>query len=285
MKVLDGRAVAAAINATTRAGIQDLQSTDNFHEPRLAVVLATEQSGTLWYVRSLVSSAARLGVRASTYALPSDSTAEKITSQIEELIDSRAADGLVIQTPLPDKVPLHEISSVVPIDMDVDGASPISAGLLAMGGNGFAPATATAVMETLQFYEIPLQSTSVCIIGRSPVVGRPLVQLLLRANATVTIAHSYTENITEAACNSEIVVVAAGQPNLISRSSIPKASVVIDVGTTEVDGRLVGDVDFASFETSDVSISPVPGGIGAVTTAVLLANVVKAAHCKLARIG
>jgi methylenetetrahydrofolate dehydrogenase (NADP+)/methenyltetrahydrofolate cyclohydrolase len=185
----------------------------------------------------------------------------------------------MLQTPLPAGVTLDDVSSSITSTKDVDGVSPLSLGLLASNLDGFVPATSEAVVELLKHHEIPLAGRRIAVVGRSNIVGKPLAQLLLAENATVTVCHSRTTDLPSVTAATDIVVAAAGRIGLVTGKHIREGAIVIDVGTNEApDGKIVGDVDADSVRDKAAALSPVPGGVGPVTTALLMRHVVTAAE-------
>ena len=209
-----------------------------------------------------------------------NSTYDEIASEITKLSENTEVHGIILQTPLPDNVNVENLRSLIPTYKDVDGANPLSAGRLVSGMDAFAPTTALAVMEILNRYDLPIEGTHAVIIGRSLVVGKPLAHLLLAKNATVTLCHSKTRNLSEITRQADILVVAIGQPQMVGAEFVKKGAVVIDVGTNATQDGLVGDVDAQSIQDIAGALSPVPGGVGPVTTALLLRQTVAAATLK-----
>ena len=190
--------------------------------------------------------------------------------------------GIILQTPLPDGVAAARLVGHIAAHKDVDGANPISLGRLAVGEPAFAPATAQAVIELLDYHQIPLSGVHVSVVGRSAVVGKPLLHLLLQRDATVTICHSRSAPLEQFTRPAAVVVVAAGRPGLLTADHLSPGAVVVDVGTNVLaDGSLVGDADHASVSTTAAALTPVPGGVGSVTTALLLLHTVDAARAAL----
>jgi len=245
---------------------------------RLAIVVATREESTAWYVRSLGAGASRLGIEHAVSELPTDATAADLTAALATLSANARVHGIVLQAPLPSGLALAEIASAIDPAKDVDGANPLSLGRLVAGLPAFAPATAQAVLELLDYHAVELEGRRAVIVGRSLVVGKPVAQLLLARNATVTVCHSRTPDLASITREAEVLVVAAGRPALITAEHVRPGAVVVDVGTnTAADGSLVGDVEGASVAAVAGGLSPVPGGVGPVTTARLLLNTVIAA--------
>lgn len=274
---LPGKELAAAINADTKQRAAAL--TEAGRAPRLALVIANDDPASTWYVKSLNRAAERNGIACENVDLGVDATAEQIRGKLTELSEDATVDGIMLQTPLPKGVSLEDVGSAIAAAKDVDGVSPLSLGLLASGLPGFPPATSEAVVELAKFHAIPLSGRNVTVIGRSNVVGKPLAQLLLAENATVTVAHSRTTDLPGVTSTADVLVAAVGRAGLVTAEHIRQGAVVIDVGTNEDEnGNLVGDVDAASVTGKASALTPVPGGVGQVTTALLLRHVVQAAE-------
>ncbi|QIS19799.1 bifunctional 5,10-methylenetetrahydrofolate dehydrogenase/5,10-methenyltetrahydrofolate cyclohydrolase [Nocardia terpenica] len=274
---LTGKDLAAALNADTaqRATARTAQGA----APRLVLVVANDDPASGWYVKSLQRAAERLGIACDTVDLGTDASADTIRAELTALSADPAVDGVMLQTPLPAGVALAEVSSAIAAVKDVDGVSPQSLGLLAAGLPGFPPATSQAVVELAKHHGIPLAGRHVAVVGRSNVVGKPLAQLLLAENATVTVCHSRTTDLPAVTSAADIVVAAVGRAGLITAAHLREGAVVLDVGTNEgPDGKIVGDVDADSVRGKAAALSPVPGGIGPVTTALLMRHVVEAAE-------
>ncbi|BCK55369.1 bifunctional 5,10-methylenetetrahydrofolate dehydrogenase/5,10-methenyltetrahydrofolate cyclohydrolase [Nocardia wallacei] len=274
---LTGKELAAALNADTEQRAAAL--TERGSAPRLVLVVANDDPASGWYVKSLQRAADRLGIACDTVDLGADATAEAIRAELTKLSGDPAVDAVMLQTPLPAGVALDDVSSAIAAGKDVDGVSPLSLGLLAAGLPTFPPATAEAVVELAAHHGIPLAGRHVAVVGRSNVVGKPLAQLLLAENATVTVCHSRTVDLPAVTAAADIVVAAVGRAGLITGEHVREGAVVIDVGTNEgPDGGIVGDVDAASVRGRAGALSPVPGGVGPVTTALLMRHVVRAAE-------
>lgn len=274
---LTGKELAAAINADTKERATALTASGT--APRLALIVANDDPASAWYVNSLRKAAERLGIVCDTVDLGADASVTTIREELTARSAERAADAIMLQTPLPAGVTLDGVSSSIVATKDVDGVSPLSLGLLATGLDGFVPATSEAVVELLKHHEIPLSGRHVAVVGRSNVVGKPLAQLLLAENATVTIAHSRTTDLPSVTSAADIVVAAAGRIGLVTGKHVREGAVVIDVGTNEApDGKIVGDVEVESVRGKASALSPVPGGVGPVTTALLMRHAVVAAE-------
>ncbi|MEV0698052.1 bifunctional 5,10-methylenetetrahydrofolate dehydrogenase/5,10-methenyltetrahydrofolate cyclohydrolase [Saccharopolyspora sp. NPDC050389] len=246
--------------------------------PRLAVVVATDDESTAWYVRSIANAASKTGIRCDVIDLGAGATPAEIRSELASLSADPSVHGIMLQTPLPGGATVEELAASIAPEKDVDGANPVSLGRLSAGLAAFVPATAAAVLELLEHHEIPLSGRRAVVVGRSNVVGKPAAQLLLRRDATVTVCHRYTRDLTAHTHPAEILVVAVGQVGLIGAEHVSPGAVVIDVGTNPtVDGGLVGDVDETAVTGMVAGLTPVPGGVGPVTTALLLRHTVESA--------
>lgn len=280
--VLAGGPLAAAIKAQVAQVVAEWDQ-DGI-EVTLAVVVATADESTLWYVRSIASAAAKAGIHCRLVDLGEAATEPEIATRLAELSDDPAVHGIILQTPLPAGVAAARLVGHIAAAKDVDGANPVSLGRLAVGEPAFAPATARAVIELLDHHQIPISGRHVAVVGRSAVVGKPLLHLLLQRDATVTICHSRSGPLDRFTKAADIVAVAVGRPGLLTAEHVSDGAVVVDVGTNvSSDGTLVGDVDQESVSTVAAALSPVPGGVGSVTTALLLRHTVDAARAVLER--
>jgi methylenetetrahydrofolate dehydrogenase (NADP+)/methenyltetrahydrofolate cyclohydrolase len=279
--VLAGGRLASAIKARVSA-VTDEWEREGV-EVTLAVLVATDDESTRWYVRSIASAAAKAGLQCRLVDLGAEATEPEIAEQLAELSNDSDVHGIILQTPLPAGVAAARLVGHIAPHKDVDGANPLSLGRLAVGEPAFAPATARAVIELLDYHEIPISGRHVAVVGRSAVVGKPLLHLLLQRDATVTICHSRSTPLDQFTKPADIIAVAAGRPGLLTADYVSTGSVVIDVGTNVLtDGSLVGDADQESVSTVAAALSPVPGGVGSVTTALLLLHTVDAARTALA---
>jgi methylenetetrahydrofolate dehydrogenase (NADP+)/methenyltetrahydrofolate cyclohydrolase len=273
---LDGRPRAAEIRA--EVALAAAESTARGVIPRLAVVVATEDESAAWYVRSIARAAEKSGLTCDIVTLPADSGAAQVREALERLGADPGVHGVILQTPLPEGVGAAESAAALDPAKDVDGANPLSLGRLAAGLPAFAPATAEAVVQLLDFHHVPLAGRTVAIVGRSTVVGKPLAHLLLDRDATVTVAHSRTTDLAAVTREADIVVAAAGRIGLITAEHLRAGAIVVDVGTNPTpEGGLVGDVAESAAARAG-SVSPVPGGVGPITTALLLRHTVLAAR-------
>ena len=272
---LEGKAVAEAKRSEIVSRVDALRGRGIV--PKLAVLLATQDESALAYFRAKERLAGKLGIEIEAIQLP-DATTAQMVDRIHGLANDPAVSGIMIETPLPASVDPEALRSVLPAEKDVDGAGVESMGRLLAGDPVFAPATAAAVMELLDGHGIDPAGKRVVIIGRSLVVGRPLALLMLQRNATVTVCHSRTVDLPAVAREGEILCVAVGRAGFVGVDMVRPGAVIVDVGTNVVDGKLVGDVDFDAASEAAERISPVPGGVGPLTTTLLMEHVVLAAE-------
>jgi methylenetetrahydrofolate dehydrogenase (NADP+)/methenyltetrahydrofolate cyclohydrolase len=276
VSLIDGRAIAAAITRDVAARAAGLRA--RAVVPTLAVVVPTTDEAALWYVRSITRAADRTGVECRVLHLPQPSGPE-LAATLRDLSADAAVHGVICQTPLPAGLSLSEVGGDIDPAKDVDGASPTSLGRLAAGRPAFAPATAAAVLEILRHERTPLTGARGVVVGRSIVVGKPAALLLLAENATVTVCHSRTTGLAEICAGADVLVAAVGRAHFIGADFVKPGAVVIDVGTNPTpDGGLAGDVDADAVAGRAGRLTPVPGGVGPVTTALLLRHVVTAAE-------
>ncbi|WP_314214749.1 bifunctional 5,10-methylenetetrahydrofolate dehydrogenase/5,10-methenyltetrahydrofolate cyclohydrolase [Pseudarthrobacter equi] len=274
---LSGKALAGVIRQRAQDEARALER-DGAH-PSLAVVIATDDESTHWYVRSIERAAEAAGIGCRIIDLGHDATEQVLANVLRDLSAEPSVHGIILQTPLPAGVRSDALVGLIAAEKDIDGANPLSLGRLAVGQPAFAPATARAVVEILDHYDVPVAGRSVAVVGRSAVVGKPLALLLLERDAAITVCHSRSGPLERHTRQADIVVVAAGRTGLVNGSHISPDTVVVDVGTNVLpDGSLVGDVDGASVNGIAAALTPVPGGVGSVTTALLLLHTVEAAR-------
>jgi methylenetetrahydrofolate dehydrogenase (NADP+) / methenyltetrahydrofolate cyclohydrolase len=275
MTVLSGRELAAEIRAGTADRAAELVAVG--HPPRLTVLTATDDEATAWYVRSIATAAAKAGIACEVEDLGAGAASASIETQLTALSSDPTVHAIILATPLPGGARLAELAAGIDPAKDVDGANPVSLGRLMTGLPTFAPATAEAVLRLLEYHQIELDGRRAVVVGRSAVVGKPVAHLLLDRNATVTVCHSHTRDLAAVTTQADVLVVATGRAGLIGPGHVAPGAIVVDVGTNATpDGGLVGDVDPAVADIAG-ALSPVPGGVGPVTTALLLRHVTKAA--------
>jgi methylenetetrahydrofolate dehydrogenase (NADP+)/methenyltetrahydrofolate cyclohydrolase len=273
-RLIDGKAAASALRASVAARVAALP-----YRPGLAVVLLGDDPASMTYVRNKDKAAAEVGIDASTIRLPAETPQSALLARIKTLNADPAVDGILVQLPLPPHIDATAIIEAVDPAKDVDGFHPVNVGRLASGRPGLVPCTPLGVMRLLAYAKVTVAGARALVLGRSAVVGRPLVALLLAADATVTVAHSRTRELAEECRRAEILVAAMGRPEMIRADWIRPGATIIDVGINRrSDGRLVGDVAFAECAEVAGAITPVPGGVGPMTIACLLENTVEAAE-------
>lgn len=272
-QLIDGKAVAAAIRASVAARVAALA-----FQPGLAVLLVGSDPASETYVRNKDRAAAQAGIKAVTIQLPAETSQAVLLARIGALNADPEVDGILVQLPLPPQIDAAAVIEAVDPAKDVDGFHPLNVGRLASGRPGLVPCTPLGVVRLLAAARVPIDGARALVLGRSAVVGRPLVALLLAENATVTVAHSHTKDLAAECRRAEILVCAMGQAELVRGDWIRPGAAVIDVGINRRDGRLVGDVAFAEAAAVAGAITPVPGGVGPMTIACLLENTLAAAE-------
>ncbi|MFK3979386.1 bifunctional 5,10-methylenetetrahydrofolate dehydrogenase/5,10-methenyltetrahydrofolate cyclohydrolase [Micromonospora sp. NPDC050397] len=274
--ILSGRELAATIRADTAERAAALTAAGT--PPRLAVVVATDDASSAWYVRSISTAAVKAGIVCKVLDLGADAEVETIRATLADLSADNMVHGIVLQTPLPAGARLEDLAGAITVEKDVDGANPLSLGRLAAGLPAYPPATAAAVVAVLDHHEVELAGRRAVVVGRSTVVGKPVAHLLLDRHATVTVCHSRTPDLAAVTSTADILVAAAGRAGLVTADHVKRGAVVVDVGTNPTeDGGLVGDVDAEPVAEQAAGLTPVPGGVGPVTTALLLNHTVRAA--------
>jgi methylenetetrahydrofolate dehydrogenase (NADP+)/methenyltetrahydrofolate cyclohydrolase len=254
------------------------------HAPGLAVVVCGRSAPSMVYLSRILKACADVGIEGRLVDVEGDdATAQEqgLTDALQQLNEDPKIAGIIVQMPLPQGVRLRTVVDAIDPMKDIDGIHPLNAGLLRLGYEGFVPATAHAALEMIHRSGAELQGADAVVVGRSPVVGMPLAFMLTKEDATVTVCHSRTRDLAAKVKHADIVVVAAGQPALVTGAMLKPGAVVIDVGNNVVDGRIVGDVDFPSAEQVAGAITPVPGGVGPLTNALLLSHLMRAAQRQL----
>ena len=272
-QLLDGKGLAKARKEKLATQVEALRARDIV--PHLGVILPTTDEAAQAYFRAKVRAAEKLGIEVGGVALDTPST-KQVVAQIDAWSCDDAVSGIMVETPLPSGVDMQAIREALPAGKDVDGTGIESLGLLLSGRPAFAPATAAAALLLAETAG-SVAGKDVVIIGRSLVVGRPLALLLLSKDATVTVCHSKTQNLPDVARRADILFVAVGRAGFVTADMVKPGAIVVDVGTNVVDGKLVGDVDASTVEPVAGALSPVPGGVGPLTTTLLLEHVVQAA--------
>lgn len=274
--LIDGRAVAKAWKENAAARAQEMIARGV--TPHLAVVLVGENPASQVYVRNKENACIKAGIRSTVIRLPADCAQETLEDAVRRLNEDASVDGVLVQLPLPQGLDEEAVLRLIDPEKDVDGFHAVNVGRLASGQPGFVPCTPLGVMKLLEAYGIDPCGKRAVVIGRSNIVGKPMAMLLLAANATVTVCHSRTQNLAEIAREADILVAAVGRPRFVTADMVKPGAAVIDVGINRVDGQLVGDVDFDAASEKAGLITPVPGGVGQMTIAMLLANTLDAAE-------
>ena len=274
---LEGAPIAGEIRAAVAESVEAFTERHG-RPPGLAVVIIGRDAPSAVYLAQILRGCEKVGIAGRFVELEGEVTEAGVTETIRALNDDDTVDGIIVQMPLPGTIRLRAIIDMIDPAKDIDGIHPVNAGLLRLGYDGFLPATAHAAVEILRRSGIEIAGKHAVVIGRSPVVGMPAAFLLLREDATVTVCHRRTEDLADHVRRADIVVVAAGQPGLIDAGMLKPGAVVVDVGINVVGERIVGDVDFDSAARVASAITPVPGGVGPLTNALLLAHLMRAAE-------
>ncbi|MDP3464398.1 MAG: bifunctional methylenetetrahydrofolate dehydrogenase/methenyltetrahydrofolate cyclohydrolase FolD [Sulfuricurvum sp.] len=278
MQLLDGKSLAQKIEQNVTLQAKEFKNRTH-RVPGLAVILVGHDAASQAYVGMKKKACDRAGFYSVTHEMPDDISQEAIIKTIEMMNQNPNIDGILIQLPLPSHIDTTKILEVVSPSKDVDGFHPYNVGRLATGLDGFVPCTPLGVMELLAEYNIEPKGLNAVIVGASNIVGKPMAALLLNAHATVTITHIHTKDLKSHTLNADILLVGAGVINLIKEDMVREGTIVIDIGINRTsDGRLVGDVDYDAVAPKTSYITPVPGGVGPMTIAMLLSNTLKAAQ-------
>lgn len=281
-ELLRGGPVAADIREAVAADVVAFREEFGY-TPELAIVVVGADAPSMVYLRRILAACEKVGVGGRLVELEGDCTEAELGRVIEDLDAEHGVAGIIVQQPLPDCIPLRVVLDTLDPRKDIDGIHPLNAGLLALGYEGYLPATAHASVELLKRSGVVLEGAHAAVVGRSNVIGKPVAQLLLREHATVTMCHSRTRDLGAVLRGADIVVVAAGRPRLVTGEMLKAGSVVVDVGINVVDDALVGDVDFDSAVAVASAITPVPGGVGPLTNAILLNHLMRAARDQATR--
>lgn len=275
-QVLDGKAIANTLKAELTERVRALQARGI--TPGLAVVMVGSDEASAVYLSRKKKTGEGIGLRVDTHLLPAESTTGQVIDLIKKLNADPAIHGILVEQPLPKGLDKDAIIDSIDPQKDVDGSSLANLGNLFLGRPGFVPCTPQSVMTILERYNIPLAGKHAVVVGRSTVVGKPLSMLLLAQNATVTICHSKTRDLPAITKQADILVAAVGVPKMITADMVREGAIVLDVGINVVDGKTVGDVDYEAVAPKAAAITPVPGGVGSVTTMIVLQHVVESAE-------
>jgi methylenetetrahydrofolate dehydrogenase (NADP+) / methenyltetrahydrofolate cyclohydrolase len=277
--IIDGKAVAAEVRANVAELVGEFKAAHN-RAPGLATVLVGDDAASQVYVGNKRKQTEEVGMRSIHHGLDAATAEEDLLDLIRELNADDDVDGILVQLPLPPGIDQDAVVRTIDARKDVDGLTPISAGLLAQGRPGLVPCTPRGVMELLGHAGVEVEGSEAVVVGRSILVGRPLASLLLNASATVTVCHSRTRDLAEVCRRADILVAAVGAPRMVEGEWVKPGAAVIDVGINRTDEGLVGDVDFDAAKEVAGAITPVPGGVGPMTIAMLLSNTLRAAAAR-----
>lgn len=279
-RIIDGKAVAGEVRERVRSEVAEYADAHDGRTPGLATVLVGDDPASEIYVRNKHKACEEAGMRSLHHGLPAETSEAQLLELIERLNEDPEVDGILVQLPLPEQIDPDAVLATLDPRKDVDGLTPTNAGLLASGAPGLVPCTPAGVMELLRHEGVELEGAEAVVVGRSNLVGRPVVSLLLGANATVTTCHSRTRDLAAVCARGEVLVAAVGSPRLIGADAVKPGATVIDVGMNRTDDGLAGDVDFEAVKEVAAAITPVPGGVGPMTIAMLLVNTLAAARSR-----
>ena len=275
--IIDGRAVAQRVRDRVKTEVEELVASGG-PQPGLATILVGDDPASQIYVRNKHEKSREAGMVSFNHTLPSDTPQDELADLIQQLNDDDSVHGILLQLPVPDPIDGDAMTGLIDPLKDVDGLTPVSVGRLVQGKPGLVPATPAGCMELLRAADTPIQGADAVVVGRSQLVGKPVAALLLAANATVTHCHSRTRDLAAHCRRADILVAAVGVPEMITGDMVKDGATVIDVGVNRTDDGLKGDVQFDSVEPKARAITPVPGGVGQMTIAMLLQNTLQAAR-------
>lgn len=277
MKLIDGKELAQNIRNNLKEEVKILK--DEGINPKLAVIMVGDDKASAVYVRNKSKACNELGIEYEEYLLKTETTMDELLSLIDKLNKDINIDGILLQSPIPKHLDINEAFRKIDPKKDVDGFNPVNVGKLSLNQDCFVSCTPYGIIKMLETYNVQLEGVHAVIIGRSNIVGKPLLQCLLNKNATVTICHSRTKNLEEVTKQADILIAAIGKPEFVTSNMVKEGACVIDVGINRTEeGKLFGDVKFDEVSEKASYITPVPGGVGPMTIAMLMANVVKAAN-------
>lgn len=274
-EIIDGKGLAKKIRENLKKDVDELRKEGIIS--KFAVILVGEDPASKIYVRNKNKACVEIGIEYEEHVLKQDTTMEELLRLIDKLNKDKSINGILLQSPLPQHLDINEALKQIDYKKDVDGFNPVNVGKLSLGQDCFVSCTPYGIIKMLEEYKIPIEGKNAVIIGRSNIVGKPLIQCLLSKNATVTVCHSKTQNIEEITKNSDIIIAAMGKPKFLKGNMVKQGATVIDVGINRMEnGKIVGDVDFEEVSKKTSYITPVPGGVGPMTIAMLMNNIVKA---------
>ena len=276
-QIIDGKEIAKKVRLELKDEVEKLKKDDNIH-PKLAVIMVGSDPASQIYVRNKSKACDEIGIEFEEFLLDENTTQKELLDLIDRLNENEKVNGILLQSPIPKNLDINEAFRRISPEKDVDGFNPVNVGKLTLGQKGFISCTPFGVIKMLEEYNIDIEGKNAVVLGRSNIVGKPMSQCLLNKNATVTICHSKTKNINDITKNADIIVAAIGKKEFVKGDMVKEGAVVIDVGINRgEDGKLKGDVDFDEVSKKASYITPVPGGVGPMTIAMLMTNVVKAA--------
>jgi methylenetetrahydrofolate dehydrogenase (NADP+)/methenyltetrahydrofolate cyclohydrolase len=279
-RIIDGKAVAAAVRERVAAEVVTFEA-EHGRTPMLVTVIVGDDPASEVYVAGKHRACEQVGMRSAHHGLPAETTEQELLTLVEKLNADQDVDGILVQLPVPEQIDSDRITAAIDPGKDVDGLTPVNAGRLAQGLAGLVSCTPAGVMELLRHEGVELEGAEVVVVGRSKLVGIPVSRLLLAANATVTMCHSRTRDLAGVCRRADVLVAAVGVPRLLRGEAIKPGAVVIDVGINRTNAGLVGDVDFEAAKEVAAAITPVPGGVGPMTVAMLLVNTLAAARARV----
>jgi methylenetetrahydrofolate dehydrogenase (NADP+)/methenyltetrahydrofolate cyclohydrolase len=279
-EIIDGKAVAAAVRERVAGEVESFAA-ERGRAPALATVLVGEDPASEVYIRNKRRACEEVGIASIHHGLPAETSEDDLLDLVAGLGLDDGVDGILVQLPLPNQIDPDRVVATIDPGKDVDGLTPVNAGLLAHGTPGLTPCTPAGVMELLESRGVELEGAEAVVVGRSKLVGVPVARLLLAANATVTVCHSRTRDLPAVCSRADVLVAAVGVPRLLGAEAVKPGAVVIDVGMNRSDDGLCGDVDFEAAAQVASAITPVPGGVGPMTIAMLLVNTVAAARARV----
>ena len=278
-EMLDGKLIAERIRTKLKAEVEELKGEGI--TPKLAVIMVGNDSSSKIYVRNKSIACNQVGIDYEEFLLDDNTTMEQLLELIEKLNQDKTIHGILLQSPIPKGLDINEAFKAIDPKKDVDGFNPCNVGKLCLGQDTFVSCTPYGIIKLLEEYDIEIEGKDAVVVGRSNIVGKPMMQCLLNKNATVTVCHSKTIKLERVTKKADILVVAIGKPKFITKDMVKEGAVVIDVGINRgEDGKLCGDVDFENVKDVASYITPVPGGVGPMTIAMLMHNIVKAARLK-----
>jgi methylenetetrahydrofolate dehydrogenase (NADP+)/methenyltetrahydrofolate cyclohydrolase len=279
-RIIDGKVLAQQVEEEVRSGVEDLES-NRGTVPGLATILVGDDPASKMYVRLKHRACERVGIKAEDYLLPADATQEELLALIDSLNKNKDVHGILLQLPLPKHFSPQEAMEAIAPAKDADGFHPYNMGKLMIGDEGLVPCTPHGVIRALEEYDVPVKGKNAVIVGHSNVVGKPMAAMLLNRNATVSVCHVFTDDLKKYTLEADILVVAAGVKHLIKTDMVKEGAVIFDVGITKEEDGVYGDVDFENVVKKASLITPVPGGVGPLTVAMLMKHVLMCAEKSL----